>query len=338
MVSSRYTSVNVLRESPILNLKNEQHGNFANCLTESIYNPRAGRSNSGLNSQKRTNGLKLMTKQKIILGSIFYELPKLKAGTFDLVIADPPYNLGKNYGNNHDNKEFQDYLEFSRNWLKEAYRLLSSKGTIYVFMGYKFISYLYDILDRELGMTFNSWIVWHYTQGIGKTRGFSPRHDDILMFTKSKDFIFNLDDIRVPQKYYRKRNNMRGANPGDVWEFSHVHYCNENRQDHPTQKPEGLIERMVLTSSNEDGLVLDPFLGSGTTLRVCQQLNRFGTGIELNPDYVQMSKERLQNKFLGFDSIDPRMKRTPLNSNKEATKKEEGFLFDKKLKSGFRSR
>jgi len=142
------------------------------------------------------------------------------------------------------------------------------------------------------------------------------------MFTKSKEFIFNLDAIRVPQKYYRERNNMREANPGDVWEFSHVHYCNENRQNHPTQKPEGLIERMVLASSNENSRVLDPFLGSGTTLRVCQQLNRLGLGIELNPEYVQMSCERLDKKFSGFDSVDPRMERVPFDLRNNSVRKQ----------------
>lgn len=263
-----------------------------------------------------------MIDQKIILGDSITELRKLESETFDLVIADPPYNLGKDYGNNHDIKGFEEYLVFSKIWLNEIHRILKPHGTIYVFMGFRFISYLYDILDRELGMFFNSWIVWHYTQGMGKTKGFSPRHDDILMFTKSKDFIFNLDDIRVPQKYYRERNNMRGANPGDVWEFSHVHYCNENRQNHPTQKPEGLIERMVLASSNQGALVLDPFLGSGTTLRVCQQLNRFGTGIELNPDYVQISQERLKKEFTGFDSVDPRMERVPFDLRNESIRQE----------------
>lgn len=254
-----------------------------------------------------------MTEQTIILGDALVELPKMQSETFDLIIVDPPYNLGKDYGNNQDAKEFNDYLSFSRSWLKEAHRLLKPNGTIYVFMGFRFISYIYDILLRELGMFFNSWIVWHYTQGIGKTKGFSPRHDDILMFTKSKEFVFNLDAIRIPQKYYRERNNMRGANPGDVWEFSHVHYCNENRQKHPTQKPEGLIERIILASSDKGALVLDPFFGSGTTLKVCQQLNRPGTGIEINPDYVQICRERLQKKFSGFDSIDPRVKRVPLD-------------------------
>lgn len=254
-----------------------------------------------------------MTEQKIVIGDAISEMQKLKSEAFDLVIADPPYNLGKDYGNNHDIRGFEEYLKFSRNWLVEAHRILKPSGTLYVFMGFKFISYLYDILDRGLGMYFNSWIIWHYTQGIGKTKGFSPRHDDILMFTKSTDFLFNLDDIRVPQKYYRERNNMRGANPGDVWEFSHVHYCNENRQNHPTQKPEGLMERMILASTNEGSLVLDPFLGSGTTLRVCQQLNRVGIGIEINPDYAKMAHKRLQKEFSGFDSIDPRMERVPFD-------------------------
>ncbi len=254
-----------------------------------------------------------MTDIKIITGDALHEMRSLNGASIDLVIADPPYNLGKDYGNNHDVKGFDEYLSFSRTWLREAHRLLKPNGTLFVFMGFRFISYLYDILDRELQMFFNNWIVWHYTQGMGKTRGFSPRHDDILMFTKSRTAKFNLDAVRVPQKYYRDRNNMRGANPGDVWEFSHVHYCNGNRQNHPTQKPEGLIERMVLASSDEGDLVLDPFSGSGTTLRVCQQLGRNAIGIEINPDYVAMTRDRLSAPFIGFDSVDPRMERVPLD-------------------------
>ena len=236
---------------------------------------------------------------------------EIDSNSIDVVIADPPYNLGKDYGNNHDLKGFDEYLDFSKLWLSEAKRVLKPEGTIYVFMGVRFISYLYDILDRDLGMFFNSWIVWHYTQGLGKTKGFSPRHDDILMFTKTNKHTFNLDNVRVPQKYYRARNNMRGANPGDVWKFSHVHYCNPNRQNHPTQKPEGLIERMILASSDEGGNILDPFSGSGTTLQVCQQIHRNAIGFELNPEYVEMTQARLREKFVGFDSVDPRMERVP---------------------------
>lgn len=258
-------------------------------------------------------GLKPMTEQKIILGDAIEHLSLIPSESIDLIIADPPYNLGKDYGNNHDNQQFDEYMDFSRRWLQEAVRILKPTGSIYVFMGFRFISYLYNTMEREMKLLFNSWIVWHYTQGTGKTKGFSPRHDDILMFTKSEQFTFNLDEVRIPQKYYRSRNNMRGANPGDVWEFSHVHYCHENRQSHPTQKPEGLIERMVLASSRVEDWILDPFMGSGTTARVCQQLGRNSIGIEINPEYVKMSQARLTLTFNGFDSIDPRMARIPQN-------------------------
>ncbi len=252
-----------------------------------------------------------MSDTQIHTGDALQSLKLIESESVDLIIADPPYNLGKNYGNNHDVKGFQEYLEFSEAWLKESQRILAPHGTIYVFMGFRFISYLYDILDQKMGMYFNSWITWHYTQGIGKTKGFSPRHDDILMFTKTENFKFNLDNVRVPQKYYRERNNMNGANPGDVWAFSHVHYSNPEREEHPTQKPEALVARMILASSDEGDLVLDPFFGSGTTLRVCQVLNRRSIGIELNPEFVAKTRKRLAKTFEGFDTVDPRADRVP---------------------------
>lgn len=252
-----------------------------------------------------------MTQIDIQCGDAVKLMKDLPDNSVDLIIADPPYNLGKNYGNNNDQLDFEEYLEFTRSWTGQASRVLSTHGTMYIFMGVRFISYLYGILERENKLEFNSWVVWHYTQGLGKTKGFSPRHDDILVFNKSKLFKFNLDDVRVPQKSYRERNNMRGANPGDVWTFSHVHYCNSNRQKHPTQKPEGLIERMVLASSDKGDTVLDPFVGSGTTMRVCQQIERNGVGFELNPAYIEITKARLAEPFSGFDSIDLRMARVP---------------------------
>ena len=242
-------------------------------------------------------------------------LKNIRSETVDLIVTDPAYNLSKNYGISSDHLSFEQYLEFSKQWLLEAKRILKPTGTIYVFMGMQYISYIYQLLDKELGFLFNSWITWYYTQGIGKTKGFSPRHDDILMFTKSSNFTFNLDAIRIPQKFYRSVNNMRGANPGNVWEFSHVHYCNQNRQSHPTQKPEGLIERMVLASSNIGDLVVDPFVGSGTSARVCQQLNRNFIGFDNNSNYITMARERLKQPFTGFDSIDTRMYRVPNDLN-----------------------
>jgi len=251
-----------------------------------------------------------------VCGDAIEIMKPLPSESIHLIVTDPPYNLSKDYGNNKDTMEFSEYLDFSRRWLKEADRLLKKNGTIYIFMGVRYISYIYNLLEQEFGYFFNSWITWFYTQGIGKTKGFSPRHDDILMFTKNeKDFVFNLDNVRIPQKFYRSVNNMRGANPGNVWEFSHMHYCNKNRKSHPTQKPEALYERMILASSNEGDTVMDPFLGSGTALRVCQQIKRNGIGIDINRNYIEMTKQRLQEPFSGFDSIDERVKRIPNDLN-----------------------
>jgi len=254
---------------------------------------------------------------RLVCGDATAEMAKLPDACVDLLIADPPYNLGKDYGNNHDLKSWAMYANFTHNWLTEAVRVLKPTGSLYVFMGVRYISRLFIMLEDEFSLNFNGWITWHYTQGIGRKIGFSPRHEDILYFTRSEDFTFNLDNVRIPQKYYRKRNNMAGANPGDVWSFSHVHYCSEERENHPTQKPEALMERMISASSSPGDVVLDPFVGSGTTCRVAQVLERQWLGIDINPDYIDMSQARITSLFDGFDSVDPRTDRTPKDSPKD---------------------
>lgn len=257
-----------------------------------------------------------MDKITLINGDAIDQLKKLESESVSLVIADPPYNLAKNYIGTTDSMEFQEFLTFSTEWLTEAKRVLKPGGVIYVFMGMRMISYIYQILEKDLNMTFQNWITWHYTQGLGKKKSWSSRHDDILMFSKGEQKTFNLDEIRIPQKYYRSINNMRGANPGNVWNFSHIHYSQKNRaKQHPTQKPEGVIERMILASSNPGDVVLDPFLGSGTTMRVVQQTQRIGIGIEIENEYIEETKERLSEVFYGFDSIDERSLRVPNDLN-----------------------
>lgn len=255
---------------------------------------------------------------RLICGNAIEEMCKLPDKCVDLIIADPPYNLGKDYGNNQDSKAWHEYEEFTRGWLKEADRILKKSGSIYIFMGVRFISRLFLILEDELEFQFNSWITWHYTQGMGRKTGFSPRHEDILYFTKSREFTFDLDSIRVPQKYYRSVNNMSGANPGDVWQFSHVHYCSAEREQHPTQKPEALMERMLLASSHPEDFVLDPFVGSGTTCKVADILGRKWMGIDINPDYINMGQRRIEEFITQFDSFDPRTGRIPRDLPKES--------------------
>ena len=236
-------------------------------------------------------------------------MSKFPSETINLIATDPPYNLKKNYGNSIDHKEWDEYERFTDEWLNQAVRILKPTGSIYVFMGVRFISKL-CLMMEEKHLIFNGWITWHYTQGMGRKKGFSPRHEDILYFTKSENYVFNLDSVRIPQKYFRKRNNMEGANPGDVWQFSHVHYSNSERQSHPTQKPSALMERIIKASSNENNIVLDPFVGSGTTCVAAKALNRQWIGFDLNPDYVEMSKKRISGLYQP-DSIDPREVRVP---------------------------
>jgi DNA modification methylase len=238
-------------------------------------------------------------------------LKDIPSESIDLIATDPPYNLKKDYGNSIDHKEWDEYLEFTKTWLTECIRVLKPTGSIYVFMGVRFISTLFKLME-ENNLLFNGWIVWHYTQGMGRKKGFSPRHEDILYFTKSPDFTFNLDDIRIPQKYFRKRNNMDGANPGDVWQFSHVHYSHPDRQDHPTQKPTAVLERIIKASSYPNDIVLDPFMGSGTTCVVANYLNRKWIGFDLNPEYIEMSNNRMNTTYKP-DSVDPREERKPLD-------------------------
>jgi site-specific DNA-methyltransferase (adenine-specific) len=253
----------------------------------------------------------MIETNKIICGDAIAVMKEFPSESVDLIIADPPYNLGKDYGNNRDMKAWHEYEDFTKDWLTEAIRLMKPTASIYVFMGVRFISNLFRIMEDDFNLIFNGWVTWHYTQGMGRKRGFSPRHEDILYFTKSEDFTFNLDDVRIPQKYFRKRNNMSGANPGDVWQFSHVHYCSAEREAHPTQKPEALMERIIRASSNENDFVFDPFVGSGTTCRIANLLNRKWIGVDLNPEYVEMSESRIKQNSTLLDSVDLRVERVP---------------------------
>lgn len=237
-------------------------------------------------------------------------MKELPNESVNLIVTDPPYNVGKDYGNNSDKQSKEEYLKFSRDWLSEAHRLLKEDGTIYVCGGQQYSPHLFIIME-ELGFVFNSWIVWHYTQGVGRTRGYSSRHDDILMFTKSKKYTFNLDAIRIPQKSYRKVNNMRGANPSNVWVLPHIHYSEESRTEHPTQKPHAIFERMILSSSNEGDIVLDPFCGSGSSLVVSMKTNRKFIGMELEEKYVMLSRSELEKDYKYFNSCFSELTRVP---------------------------
>lgn len=260
--------------------------------------------------QKKMDGL-----NKIVLGDSIKVMSNIEGESIDLIVADPPYNVGKDYGNNSDKQSKEEYLEFSKKWMKEAVRILKNTGTLYIFGGQKYIAHIYIMLEN-LNLKNNGWIVWHYTQGAGRTKGYSSRHDDILVFTKSNNYTFNLDNVRIPQKYYRKANNMRGANPGNVWSLPHVHYSEKDRTIHPTQKPHALYERMILGSSNEGDLVLDPFAGSGSSLVVSKRTGRNFIGIEIEPKFVDLCNKELAKDYKSFNSYFKELTRIPNNFSK----------------------
>lgn len=208
----------------------------------------------------------------------------------DLIISDSPYGLEKDYKNKSDHLKGDDWSDFTIQWLNQAKRILKPRGSIYTFMGVEYIACLFLIMSKRF--KFNSWITWHYTQGQGRTRGFSNRHEDILFFTKTNQFKFNLEKIRVPNVAERHNTNLAGANPGDVWSIPHVHCNKEEWLDHPSQKPEAVIRRIIHASSLPGDLVVDPFSGSGTTYAVCKQEDRNFIGFELNKRFVEMGMAR----------------------------------------------
>ena len=216
----------------------------------------------------------------------------IESSSIDLIVADPPYNMGKDYGDSSDKQSESSFICFTGEWMDLAIRALKPTGSIYVFMGYGYIADLFLIMKRR-GLLFNSWITWHFTQGVGRTRGFSSRHEDILFFNKSEDFRFYLSQIRVPQKAERSINNPAGANPGNVWSIPHIHHNKVEKEDHPTQKPEEVITRIIKASSSYGDLVLDPFSGSGTTAKVCKDTERKFIGFEKNTTYFNNSIKRI---------------------------------------------
>ncbi len=146
-------------------------------------------------------------RMTVICGDAVDELKKIPDESINLIVTDPPYNLNKNYGNNQDNLNSEDYLNFSRQWLFESKRVLKNDGSIYIFMGVRYISFIYMILEQELKMSFNSWITWHYTQGIGKTRGFSPRHSERIP-AMSGNFLTCITAIKIENRIQLKNRKQ----------------------------------------------------------------------------------------------------------------------------------
>lgn len=231
-------------------------------------------------------------------------IARLDDESIDLVIADPPYGLGKDYGNDSDKKTAAEFQSWNEEWLSMLIPKIKPTGSLYLFATWRNSPELFVFLKVRMLML--NEIIWDRrvpSMG-GSTRRFSSVHDTIGFFAKTKDYYFNIDAVRIPYDPLTKKARSRsifvgkkwlevGYNPKDVWTIPRLHRIHSERKEHPTQKPLEIIVRMIRASSPEGGIVLDPFAGSGTTVAACLSNNRRCIAFEINPTYYEIILQRL---------------------------------------------
>lgn len=240
-----------------------------------------------------------MEKDRIYCGNSVELLNSWDAGVVDLVFADPPFNIGYVYDKYRDDVPNEEYVAWTREWMAACCRVLKPTGSFYIAIGDEFAADV-RILGRELGLHLRNWIIWHYTFGQNMRSKFSRAHTHIFYFSRhAKRFTFNDRLLRYPSARHTEYQDLRahplGRVPDDVWdEFPRV--CGTFRERagfHGCQMPESLLMRIVLASSNPGEIVLDPFIGSGTTAAAAKRLGRKYIGIDLSPEYAEHTRRRL---------------------------------------------
>jgi len=252
------------------------------------------------------------------LGKLYNEgvikfFKSLETSSAQLIFADPPYNIKKAEWDTFESQK--KYVEWSMEWIKEAQRILEPQGSIYI-CGFSEI--LADIKWAASSLFKGcKWLIWYYRNKANLSNDWGRSHESLLHFRKSKKNIFNVDDVRVsynlhtlkypkhPQaktsqygngKTYVWTPNPKGAKPKDVFEIPTLSNSSWEREKHPTQKPVELVKKCVLASSNPEGMVIDPFGGSGTTYAVAEAFNRKWLGSETNGEYCNIIRKRLLDK------------------------------------------
>ncbi len=270
----------------------------------------------------------------VINGDSLKVLGGIEDGKFDLIITSPPYNVGKSY---ETKTSIEKYLETQEEIINELVRTLSDKGNLcwqvgnYVDKGEVFPLdiYYYQIFKKH-GLKLRNRIIWHFGHGLHASNRFSGRYETILWFSKTNDYIFNLDNVRVPAKYPGKLHfkgikkglpsgNPLGKNPSDIWEIvtkdwetamwniPNVKSNHPEKTEHPCQFPIELVERCVLALTNEKSWVLDPYAGVGSTLIASIKNNRNAVGIEKEKEYCDIAKQRI------IDFSEGKLKIRPIN-------------------------
>ena len=255
-------------------------------------------------------------------GDCLTVLKKIENGKFDLILTSPPYNVGKSY---ETKTSIEKYLETQEEIISELVRTLSDKGNLcwqvgnYVEKGEIFpLDIFYYQIFKKHGLKLRNRIVWHFGHGLHASNRFSGRYETLLWFSKTDEYIFNLDNVRVPSKYPGKRHfkgpkkgqpsgNPLGKNPSDIWEIieqdwdkamwniPNVKSNHPEKTEHPCQFPIELVERCVLALTDENSWVLDPFAGVGSTVIGAIKNNRNGMGIEKEKEYCKIANKRIED-------------------------------------------
>ena len=272
------------------------------------------------------NNFSLDAEIVLYQGDVKNLLAEIPDNTVHLIITSPPYNLGKGY---EDRVSIEQYLETQTQVIAQLYRVLRDNGSLCWQVG-NFVDdgevYPLDILYygifKKLGLHLRNRIIWRFGHGLHASKRFSGRYETILWFTKSDNYIFNLDSVRIPSKYPGKRHfkgpnkgkpsgNPLGKNPSDIWEIvaqdweeglwdiPNVKSNHPEKTSHPCQFPIELVERCILALTNENDWVFDPYAGVGSSLIAAVMHNRRAMGSEKEAQYVDIARERLASYFNG---------------------------------------
>lgn len=239
---------------------------------------------------------------------------------FDLVVTSPPYDIGKEY---EHRMPISEYYEWQRRIIRKIYVRLKDTGSLcwqvgnYVDNG-KILPLDIELapIFKELGMSLRNRIIWHFGHGLHSKKRFSGRYEVVMWYTKTDNYVFNLDPVRIPSKYPGKRyfkgpnkgklsGNPLGKNPEDVWEIPNVKSNHIEKTIHPCQFPVGLIERLILSLSNEGSLIFDPFAGVASSGVAALANGRHFWGCEIMPEYIEVGKDRLINTLKGTEKYRP---------------------------------
>lgn len=246
----------------------------------------------------------------------------LKKQSMELIVTSPPYNIGKAY---ESRSSLESYVQTQAQVISECVRLLDENGSLCWQVGnhvqkgeiFPLDTVLYPIF-KEHGLKLRNRIVWHFEHGLHCSNRLSGRYETILWFTKTDDYTFNLDPIRVPSKYPGKKYfkgpkagqlsaNPLGKNPGDVWIFPNVKHNHVEKTSHPCQFPVELVERLVLALTRPGGSVFDPYMGVGSSVVAAAMHGRVGYGCDVVQEYVDLAWERIHLLRAG------RLKTRPMN-------------------------